>query len=68
VAELGAGDVDPVVGEPRQQLLERHACLEAGERRAEAEVRPEAEGQVLHRRACDVEGVGMGDGRLVAVG
>ena len=54
-------------GRRGQQLLEHHAQLEAGERLAEAEVRAEAERDVLVRVALDVEAVRVGELRLVAV-
>jgi len=43
----------------RQQLRQRQPALEAGQRRAEAEVDPVAEGQLAFDPAADVEGVGV---------
>ena len=48
--ELGAVPVDVPFREPLQHLLERDAAFEPGQRRAEAEVRAEAEREVLADR------------------
>ena len=63
----GASDDEPQIGEPRQQLLEEHAQLEAREARAEAEVRAEAEGDVRVRVARGVEAERIGEDALVAI-
>ena len=55
------------VGQALQQLLEEHAQLEAGQARAQAEVRAEAEGEMVVRRALDIEGERIGEDRGVAV-
>ena len=47
------GELD--VGEPPQQLAEHHVQLQPGERRAQAEVRAEAEREVRVRVAAQVE-------------
>ena len=52
--------VDVPLGEPGEDLLQRHAALEAGERGTQTEVQPEAERQVLAEVAADVEPVGIG--------
>ena len=66
--QLHAGVVDVPLGEAVQELVERDAALEPGEAGAEAEVEPEAEGQVLDVRAVDVEDVGVLVAAGVAVG
>ena len=56
-----AGDavvVQRVVGRDREQLLDRDAGLEAGERLPEAEVDPPAERQVAADVAVEVEQLG----------
>src|SRR5262249_30934706 len=55
--ELGGGHVDRPLGKPRENLLERHPALQAGQRGAEAEVDAPAERQVLLDLAMDVEPV-----------
>ena len=57
----------PPLGDPPQQLLEHHADLEARERRAEAEVRPEPERDVVVVLAEHVERVRLVEHGLVAV-
>src|SRR5690349_7496222 len=63
------GPVVQVVGdeldvrEPAQQLGEHDLQLEAGQRRAHAEVGTEAERQVRVRVAGDVEAIGVGEPR-----
>src|SRR6478752_7024099 len=56
------------VGEPIEHLLEDDAQLEAGEAGAQAEVRPEAEGDVLVRRATDVELEWIREHGFIAIG
>ena len=51
--------VDVPLGEAVEELVERDPALEAGEVGAEAEVEPEAEGEVLDVVAVDVEDVGV---------
>ena len=53
--------------QPLEERLEQHFELEPRERRAEAEVRAGAEGEVPVRRAADVELVRPGEGARVAV-
>ena len=55
-------------GNRLQDLVERHAPLEARERGAQAEVDAAAEGQVLTDVAVDVEAVAVGVAPVVAVG
>src|SRR5690242_11388452 len=63
----GTGGCD--VGQAREQLAQERLNLDAGDVRTETEVRTTAsEGDVLVRRASDVEAVGLGEGALVAVG
>ena len=51
-----------------QQLAQQRLDLDAGDVRAEAEVRSAApEGDLVVRRASDVEAVGLSEGALVAV-
>ena len=53
----------------RQQLLEQHLQLHAGQLGTEAQVRAHpAEGDVVVRRAMDVEAVRIGELALVVVG
>ena len=60
---------DPLAAyELRHQRLEGDARLEARERRAQTEVRAEAEREVPAGVALDVEAVGLGERALVAVG
>ena len=54
--------------EAGQRLLERDAAFHAGQRRAEAEVRPDAERDVLLGLALDVELVGVVLDPVVAAG
>src|SRR5438270_2675677 len=62
VGQLGAGKASP-------EHLEEHGQLEAAERRAEAVVRPGAEGEMpLVGRTIQPEDVGIGEARGVAVG
>ena len=61
--------VEPDVGDPSEQPVEHHHDLHPSEVRTEAEVGPaSAEGDVVVRRAGDVEGVGVLEGVLVTVG
>src|SRR5436309_3908333 len=55
--QRGVVPVDLPLREPLEDLLERDACLESRERRAEAVVRPDAEGQVLPNLAVHVVAV-----------
>ena len=61
-----AGDLQPGDA-PVEQGVEHGGHLEAGQRRAEAEVGAESEGDVVVRDAADVERVG-GRAELVLVG
>ena len=67
-AKRAPSSVDVPLGEPLQQLVERDAAFEAGERGAEAEVDAVAEGEVLADLAVDVEAVAVGEAAVVAVG
>ena len=58
----------PVAREAAEQLLQRHPGLEPGQRGAEAEVDPVAEGEVALVGAVDVEPVGVDERPVVAVG
>ena len=58
--ERGVGQVDLPLGEPLEDLLQRNAALEPGQRRAEAVVRADAEREVLAVFAVDVEDVAVG--------
>ena len=59
---------EPVVREARQEAADRDAAFEPRQRHADALVEPGAEGEVPVRRARDVEPVGVGEPRRVAVG
>src|SRR3546814_13375917 len=60
-----AGDAQ--VGGALEQEAQHLRHLEAGQVRAQAEVRPDAEGQVRVRVAEQVEGVGIGEHSRAAV-
>src|SRR5262245_33052700 len=64
----GAGEIDVPLREPLQDLLERDAPFQTGERRAEAKVDAVAEGEVLEDLAVDVEAVALGEAAVVAIG
>ena len=63
----GGARHDPEVAEALDQHAERHAALEPGEGRAEAEVDAVAEGDVPVRAAPDVEPLGIRELGFVAV-
>src|SRR5436305_2832046 len=54
-AECGFGQVDVPLGKALENLLQRDASLQARQRRAEAEMGADAEGEVLTRWAVDIE-------------
>src|SRR2546426_6966200 len=56
------------VRQAAQQLLEHDLDLQAGQVGAQAEVMPDAKGEVVVRRAADVETVGVREDLLVAGG
>ena len=58
---LGILPVDLPGGEALEHLVEGHPALEPGQRGAEAEVEPVAEGQMVVDRAGDVEAVAVGE-------
>ena len=60
--------VEAQAGEPTDQRLDHDLCLEPGERRAQAEVRPEPEAEVARRRPLDPEDVGIVEAGGIAVG
>ena len=64
---LGVVPVDLPLGEATEHLVERDPALEAGQRRAQAEVDAVPERQVVVDVALDVEAVGIGEVTLVAV-
>src|SRR5262249_54013038 len=66
--ELGAGLVDGPVRKALEHLLERHAALEASQRRTEAVVQPVTEGGVPAGLAVNAELVGGGEPPLVPIG
>ena len=66
--QRGAVDGQVQVGQAGQQALDHDPELQAGQLVAQAEVGAEAEGHVRVRAAGDVEGVGVVEDRLVAVG
>ena len=55
-------------GEALGELLERLLAFEPGQRRAEAVVDAVAEGEVLDVGPADVDAIGVGEARRVAVG
>src|ERR1051326_5499929 len=55
-------------GEAPQQPIEEHAELEAGEVRAETEMRTRTEGEMRIRLTIDDEVEGVGENLLIAVG
>ena len=61
-----AGEFD--VAEPGEELADRHPSFHAGERHPGAGMHPGAEGEVPVGRPRDVEPVGVGELRRVAVG
>src|SRR5580692_10252005 len=65
---LGLVVVDLPLREPRQDLVQSDASLEPGERGAEAEMDPVAEGLMTADVAVDVEAVAVGKVALVPVG
>src|SRR4029450_6656237 len=66
--EVRTVQVDVPLGESLQDLLERHATLQARERGAEAEVDSVSEREGLAVRAVDVERVAVREPSVVAVG
>src|SRR4051794_20148024 len=58
---------EPVARRAGEQLLDRHPCLEPGERRAEAEVDAPPEREVPRLGAPGIEGVGCGELPAVTV-
>src|SRR5262245_41006177 len=66
--EPGAGAIDFPLRETLQDLLERDATLEAGQRRAEAEVGAIAEGEVLVDLPVGIEAIAVREAAVIAVG
>src|SRR5262245_60776628 len=65
--EPGAAAVDFPLGKALEDLLERDATLQAGQRRAETEVAAVAEGEVLVDLPVDVEAIAVRETTVVAV-